>query len=270
MKEILICPVCKKCLYRDAHRFFCEKGHSFDVAKQGYVNLLRGKGKTHGDNAMMIAARHRFLEKGFYAPLADALESLLCRFLTKDATVLDIGCGEGYYTHRAMQAAEKASGTVYAFDVSKDALKVASRRHAAHCLFVGSAYDMPIADQSIDLSLLFFSPFCREEILRVLKKDGLFLMAYPGEKHLWGLKQALYETPYPNKPTAPEIEGFTVCEAREISGEILLSCQEDIAALFAMTPYYYKTSAQDKEKLYALSSLSTEISFHLVLYQKKL
>ena len=268
MNLILSCPICGKTLVREEKRYACAAGHSFDIARQGYVNLLVGKNaKTHGDNAQMIASRTRFLSAGYYAPLAEALYEAISRFALTGATLLDIGCGDGYYTEYAARALGACGGEVFAFDISKDALKAASHRHCA-TLFAASAYAMPVQNESVDAATLFFSPFCREEILRVLKTGGIFMMAYPGERHLWGLKEAIYDTPYLNHPENTEIDGFSLLEKKDISTKIVLPDNESICDLFAMTPYYYKTGEKDKAKLASLSTLRTEIEFHFCIYKK--
>lgn len=268
MKKILSCPVCARPLTREERKYACPEGHSFDVSRQGYVNLLLGKSAAvHGDNAMMIASRRRFLSLGYYAPLADALCEMLAAYAPCGATVLDIGCGEGYYTEHISRTVTPHGGAVYAFDISKDALKATAGRKCA-TLFVAGAYKMPVLDASVDVATLLFSPFCREELLRVLRKEGVFFVAYPGERHLFGLKQAVYDTPYLNRPEPTEIEGFALLEKRDVSFEITLSSPEAIEDLFKMTPYYYKTGERDQAKLASLSSLTTEIAFHLCAYKK--
>lgn len=269
MKQILSCPCCGSALLRNEKQYACENGHSFDIAKQNYVNLLLGRNAaTHGDNALMINARTRFLSAGYYAPLAEAIFDAVTRYAKEGCALLDVGCGEGYYTEWMAKALNEKNGEVYAFDISKDAVKSTARRHMTATLFAASAYELPVLEGSVDLATLFFSPFCREELLRVLKAGGFLLMAYPGEKHLWGLKRALYDTPYLNSPEDTKIEGFSLLEKIDISKEIFLPDQEAIADLFSMTPYYYKTGEKDKQKLASLSSLTTEIEFHLCVYRK--
>ena len=269
MKQILSCPVCGASLSVKEKSYACPAGHSFDIAKQGYVNLLIGQSAvTHGDNALMITSRNRFLSGGYYAPLAEALADAVAKYATERCILLDVGCGEGYYTAHAAKALEGKNGQIYAFDISKDAVKATSKRHVASHLFVASAYAVPVSGESVDIATLFFSPFCREELLRVLKQNGILMMAYPGKKHLWGLKRAIYDLPYENKPEDTAIEGFALLEGVHISKEILLPDNESIMDLFAMTPYYYKTSEKDKAKLTSLSSLTTEIEFHLCVYKK--
>ena len=263
----LRCPSCHATLTQMEKFFSCPNRHSFDIARQGYVNLLLGNGKQHGDNALMIGARSRFLAGGYYAPLSNALREAAALYLSKDATILDVGCGEGYYTAALREAIGK-DGRIYAFDISKDALKATAARRLGATLFVASAYDVPVEDESMDGVCLFFSPYAREEILRVLKKGGKLFMAIPDVRHLFGLKQALYDTPYLNRPESTEIEGLRLLSDVSIADEITLPDPQTILDLFSMTPYYYKTSPKDKEKLASLSSLKTEIGFRLLVYEK--
>ncbi|MBE6656764.1 MAG: methyltransferase domain-containing protein [Ruminococcaceae bacterium] len=269
MEQILSCPVCASPLSCEEKRYVCPHGHSFDVAKQGYVNLLLSRGTgVHGDNALMIESRKRFLSKGYYASLADALSAKIAKYANEDTTLLDVGCGEGYYTAHLREALKGKSNRIYAFDISKDAVRATAKRCLDTTLFVASAYEVPVLNGSVDIATLFFSPFCPDELLRVLAPNGILVMAYPGVEHLWGLKQAIYDAPYKNRPEDTRIEGFTLLEEEMISKEIFLPDTETVMELFAMTPYYYKTGEKDKAKLASLPSLTTEIQFHLCVYRK--
>ena len=266
--KILSCPICNTPLTDEGKTLSCPSGHRYDVSKEGYVNLLSHAYGQHGDNKLMLQARRRFLSGGYYDNLKDTVYDTVKKHLKERVCLLDAGCGEGYYTQKMAEAIKSVGGTLYGFDISRDAVKLAAKRKCGS-FFVGSAYKMPVIDASVDILTLLFSPFCREEILRVLKKDGLFLMAIPGKNHLFGLKQAIYDTPYLNQVADTEIDGFSLVSSQHIENEITLSSKEDIEALFAMTPYYYKTSPHDKEKLYGLSSLTTKTEFELLLYRKE-
>lgn len=263
----LVCPVCRSRLSTRERTLLCENRHSFDLARQGYVNLFLHGGKQHGDNALMIDARRRFLSDGYYAPLANALGDTVAKHLKGDACLLDVGCGEGYYT-AAIRASLGERAEIYAFDISKDALKAAAKRNLDATLFVASAYDVPVENESMDGVCLFFSPYARKEILRVLKPGGFFFMAIPAERHLFGLKRVLYDKPYLNSPESTEIEGFRLVSDTRLQNEITLTDKETVAALFAMTPYYYKTPAEGKARLASLETLTTETDFRLLVYQK--
>lgn len=266
--SILACPVCRRLLIKTEGRFFCENRHSFDSSRDGYVNLLQNAKGQHGDNRFMLDARRRFLEAGHYAALKDAVCAAVEANAKAKATLLDVGCGEGYYTEALARTASRLDGEVYAFDVSRDAVKYAAKRRCGAHLFVGSAYAMPILDESVDVLTLLFSPFCREEILRALKPGGVFLMAIPAARHLFELKAAIYDTPYENQVADTHIEGFSLISDRRISHRITLNSKEEIEALFSMTPYYYKTSPKDREKLSALEALETQSEFMLLVYRK--
>ena len=265
--SVLICPICGASLKEDGKSLLCPKNHRYDVSKEGYVNLLPPAHGQHGDNKLMINARRHFLEGGYYADLREAVSAKIRENAKADCTLLDVGCGEGYYTEKMASAVFAKGGALYGFDISRDAVRLAAKRGCG-CFFVGSAYKMPIESESVDLLTLLFSPFCREEILRVLKKDGIFLMVIPGAKHLYGLKSVLYDTPYLNQVQDTKIDGFALVEQVHIEKEITVLGKEDIEALFSMTPYYYKTSPRDKEKLSSLSALSTHTEFELLLYKK--
>ena len=261
----------------------CENGHSFDVAKQGYVNLLlpqkRGAALP-GDSAEMVRARTAFLDGGYYRAFSDGVNRLTADTvrqlqLTKPV-ILDAGCGEGYYTsrlHRALQD-EGIPSVCAGFDLSRDAAAHAAKRaKAADCaetlsFAVASLFEMPVADGAADGIINLFAPVSDEEFARVLKPVGFLLMAVPAEEHLWGMKQVLYDTPYKNEVRRDELKHFTLREIRRVTDTVTVSDPEHIRALFAMTPYYWKTSPSDRDRLYAQSELKTEIAFDLLLYQK--
>lgn len=263
--EALLCPVCKSELSVSGNTLRCVNSHSFDTAKEGYVNLLTGSksGSLIGDNREMARSRKSFLDKGYFEPAAKAV----CRELAalKPETVLDICCGEGYYTQMIK---ESCNCSVYGFDISKEMVRLAAKRKCEATFFVANMSDIPLADSSIDCAVHLFAPFCKKEFLRVIKPGGYLISVCPGADHLWDMKAALYDTPYKNEEACPELEGFTAVKAFNSVHTANLTCREDIDALFKMTPYYYHTSPQDKEKLLALDSLETKIDFYIRIYRK--
>ena len=268
------CPVCGRKLEESAGSLRCKKGHCFDRARSGYVNLLlanRMHAKLPGDNREMVAARSRFLEGGYYAPLQNALCEQVLAFLPQiqAPVLLDSGCGEGYYTaavgHAVHQAAPGASDQ--GADISKAALSAAAKRTKEAGFAVASAFALPVPDDSVDILTSVFSPFCQSEFRRVLKAGGVFLEVIPSARHLFGLKAVLYDRPYENKVKPYAIAGFAFLNKREVSGEITLTDPADIAALFQMTPYAYRTPAEAVKRLSALPSLRTEIAFEILAYR---
>ena len=265
------CPKCKSELALDGNTKKCKNNHCFDKAKAGYYNLLLGvSGGTHGDNAEMVEARRAFLSRGHYEPLANKLAALISELTPKNGCVLDAGCGEGYYTDKLERALfeRDATSNVLAFDISRDAVKYAVKRNRAISYAVATAYDMPLSDGSVDVVFNAFSPLAVDEVRRVLPAGGRFVMVYPGRDHLFGLKSVIYKTPYKNEPQSTELSGFRLVSHDTISYVLDLSTGEDIRSLFMMTPYAYRTPREDRERVLALSSVSTEVEFVIDVYEK--
>ncbi len=260
LKEwIFRCPICKKSLTGDKVAK-CPCGHCFDVAKQGHINLLmsNASGKRHGDDSAMVQARSAFLDKGYYAPLRDKIKEILGEGLT----LLDSGCGEGYYSS-ALAVGNRLCG----IDISKDAVKVAARRVSSGDFAVASVGDIPLADGSVDGVVCIFAPES-DEFARVLKPTGRLITVVPMEKHLIELKKAVYSKPYLNPPVCAEKEGYTLKSGHELKYTIEIDCNEDILALFKMTPYYYKTGKEDQQKLSGLDRLTVSVEFYIGEYEK--
>ncbi len=257
-----ICPVCKAKLFHLPSQLKCLKGHSFDLSKQGYVNLLldNSHNKRHGDDKLMVKSRTDFLEKGYYSPLRDAV----CEIVGDNQSVVDAGCGEGYYTEKI---AEK--NTVCGIDISKDALKSAAKRCPNVSFAVASVFCIPVQDCSQDVVLNIFAPDSNGEFFRILKQGGKLIMVQPMENHLFELKKVVYDVPYLNPGVEIEREGFDLVSKRELKYSITLDTTEDIISLFKMTPYYYKTGKKDQEKLSKLNSLTTSVEFCVLEYKKK-
>ena len=273
MESLFRCPICRAALDRQDNRYLCPAGHSFDRAAAGYVHLLPANkmhSKDPGDDKGMATARNRFLSGGYYKPLCDTLAQLALQYAPETVSVLDSGCGEGYYSAAIYQALVQAGRKVNlaGVDLSKHALRRAAKREKAAEFAVASVYDIPVADRSADLILNCFSPLALEEFLRILKPGGVYFYVVPGEKHLWELKEVLYENPYPNTEKLTPYEGFTYLEVRSVDGVIHLPDQQTISDLFQMTPYFWKTPKSGTEKLAALDSLDTTISFRIHVFRK--
>lgn len=267
----LLCPVCGGRLAREGSAWRCKNRHSFDIARSGYVNLLppAPSGKRRGDDKRMVAARTAFLSRGYYDHLIGAAAEACAQLAGPDACVLDAGCGEGTYT-RAIQDALAAKGgcpQLLGADISAEAVRHAARLVPEGIFFAASTAHLPLASASLDLIVNIFSPFMAEEFRRVLKPGGYLLRVVPMEKHLIELKAAVYDHPYENPPAALEAEGFRLLRTQALRKTVTLSSNEDVQALFLMTPYYYKTGAEDQKKLSAVRSLSVTTEFLLAVYQ---
>lgn len=264
-----LCPHCHTPLTRDGNSCFCVNRHCFDYAKQGYLNLLcSNSSSNHGDDKMMVEARSRFLDAGHYAPLRDALQEEILRVLPRNVSLLDAGCGEGYYTHTIYETTKENGVSVFGVDVSKQAILHCCRRTKDVSWSVASVYDLPFPDRFFGGIVSVFSPFAKEEFERVLTTGGFLFMVIPLEDHLWELKRAVYNTPYKNAPSKKELSGFLLKDEKKIRYTFTLHHNDEVKSLFSMTPYAHNTSPRDMERLNVLTSLSVTADFSLLIYQK--
>lgn len=271
MNSLFRCPLCSAPLERGERTYTCPNGHNYDRAAEGYTHLLpanQKNSKNPGDDKQMVAARCAFLDQGYYAPLRSALAELAVR-LTKDIPspiLFDSGCGEGWYTAGLASALPNAK--IAGIDISKFAVRRAAKRVKTGEFAVASAYHLPMEDSCVQLLTNIFSPLCAQEFARVLIPGGHFLYVVPSERHLWQMKQVLYDVPYENPVKQECYTDFIWQEVIPIRYSITLSRSEDIQALFSMTPYAWKTPKAGIERLRQLSNLETEIGFDIHVYQR--
>ena len=173
---------------------------------------------------------------------------------------------DSYYTQGLHQALPQAA--LCGFDISKLAVKAAAGKYKAIQFGVASSFAIPLPGESVQLLTDVFSPLAVEEFARVLAPGGYFLYAVPGERHLYGLKEILYEQPYENPHRETEYPGFRFVERTTVRGEIRLSGGEAAKDLFAMTPYYWKTGVEGARRLEESPGFSTEIAFDFLVYQR--
>ena len=267
------CPVCGAPLTREERAYRCGAGHSYDIAREGYTYLLPPNQKhsaAPGDDKGMAAARREFLSKGYYAPLLNTLCNEISARSGPADTILDAGCGEGYYTggiYRCLLAAGKQP-QMAGIDISKFILRTAARREKDIEFAVASSYHLPLADGCADVLLDCFSPLALEEFRRVLKPGGFFFYVVPAADHLWELKRVLYDKPYPNEEKETPYESFSYETIVPVEDTVTLESQGDIHNLFQMTPYYWKTPKAGAERLAALDTLTTRISFRIHIFRK--
>lgn len=272
--SVFCCPVCGEELKTEGRVYRCSNSHSFDCAKSGYVNLLtsdRMNTKNPGDNKLMVRARSLFLDKGYYSDLRKAICETVGSLGADEGVFLDAGCGEGYYT-RGISEYLSAAGSklkIAGIDISKFAADKAAKRNKDAEIAVASVFHIPMKDSSCDVLLNVFAPFCHEECLRVVKKGGYMILVIPDRLHLWELKAAVYETPYENVPKKEDIQDFQFEGKVSVKNRIFLDNSEDIRSLFAMTPYFYNTGAEDREKLSHIDSLETKTEFEILIYRRK-
>ena len=255
----LICPVCRAAMRRENKEAVCENGHRFDYAKSGYLNLLLKQSRTHGDDAAMVRARTGFLESGAYEFLRDELRAISRE--KQPQVIADLGCGEGYYT-KALEAQEK-----YGFDMSKEALKHAAKNDRSTMYAVASIFHLPLPSDSCDMVLTCFAPAACAEISRIIRRDGIFVFVSPGKRHLFELKEVLYDSPYENRPPKPLDTDLVPLSQKEIR-EAFTCTGDALMDLFQMTPYAWRTAEEGIRKLRSVPSLDITAEFIIRIYRK--
>ena len=281
MKNILYkCPICDERLQIEGKSYVCDKRHTFDIAKEGYVNLLLHKSsKEPGDNKLSVLSRKEFLDSGYYDELSNQINTLISEFINikinPKADILDIGCGEGFYLSRLKNLLNKNKNgseiNFWGVDISKPAIRYASRRSTDINFCVGNALLLPFQDNSIDIALSVFAPLDSEEVNRVLKSDGQLIVVIPGKNHLSGLGKLIYDNFEPHREDKDPIKGSTklkLVDTKEVKNTIRIIGKNKIMALLSMTPYYWSINLEKKRELENLDKLETEIDFRVLVYIK--
>lgn len=265
----LICPVCQERLSLNEQQktLRCDNNHSFDRAKQGYWNLLlvqNKRSKDPGDNPEMIAARSDFLNAGYYAPVSDTLNELARQYTDTNPSIIDLGCGEGYYTLALQNTLDQAE--ILGLDISKHAIKAACKRSKSITWVVGSSANIPTENQSLDLAVIVFSRILGEPIANALKEDGHLIIAYPGERHLYSLREAIYDEVRETDSSPESALGsqFERIDERRVHFEIELTSREALHNLFMMTPHGQRAAKQ----LADYQQFTTEVDIHLAVFKK--
>lgn len=262
------CPLCQKALQLTDKSYRCENNHSFDKAKQGYVNLLPVQfkhSKEPGDNKAMVQARRAFLDQGFYQPLVDNMLGLYQKYADKNAVVFDAGCGEGFYTHQH----KTEDNSVYGVDIAKETIKIAAKRYQDCFFSVATLSDLPFDDGNFDWLYSVYAPILETEFTRILKDNGYLLTVTPAENHLFELKSLIYRQANKHDVSKLPIEDLTLVEEQRLNYAMNFSNSEDVLNLLAMTPFAFKASAEIIEQLSTLTQFTCQADFVLRLYQKK-
>jgi 23S rRNA (guanine745-N1)-methyltransferase len=266
MKD-LRCPLCHHLLLQNTQGLACDNRHQFDRAKEGYFNLLPVQHKHSrepGDAKEQLQARREFLQAGFFEPLREHLQKLLP---STAETVLDIGCGEGYFTSGFSEVVPNA--TVYGIDIAKAGVRLASKAAKGsdkliYC--VASSAELPVADESIDLVTRIYAPSKDGELWRVIKPAGKLVIVAPGENHLFGLRSRIYKEVRPHPLPAIPV-GFGVVSQQRLTTELTVTEPALRSALLGMTPFAWRMTSESRESILA-TELNDNLDFVISVYSK--
>ena len=262
-----ICPVCGQPLEKQEKRYVCPAGHSFDIARQGYVNLLPVQQKHSldpGDTREQVLSRRAFLDTGLYAPIAEALIEA-ARTYGATGPLLDVGCGEGYYCARLSQA---LGLPLTGLDISKEAVRCAAARYKGADWLCATAAHIPVRDGSVGALTSLFAVTLPEEFRRVLQEDGLFFQVVAAEDHLLGLKSIIYdELTHKEKHPVQALPGFRLLASEGVSFSFTVE-GEQIRQLFSMTPHVFRIGKAGAARLAETRHLEDRASCVLNVYQR--
>ena len=273
----LACPLDGLPLADHGNHWRCPSGHTFDVAREGYLHLLpvqHKRSRDPGDSKEMVAARRRFLATGAYQPIAAAIaEAVLGNATDAAATLhcLDAGCGEGHYLRELIAAAEgRQALSIVGLDISKWAVQAAAKRDRQSTWIVGSNARLPLLTGTLDRVLCLFGFPVYPEFARVLRAGGLLVQADAGADHLSELRQIIYPTPKPvPSATFQAPPGFSLIDERDVRYGTEIVGAANIADLLAMTPHLFRASHEGKQRLAALDTLPIHVDVRLRLLRRQ-
>ena len=263
----LICPICGLQLNLEGKRYVCAQNHSFDIARQGHVNLLTVQQKhsrNPGDTREQVLSRREFLEAGYYRPICQTLIDT-AKELGITGQILDVGCGEGYYSARL---ADALGAELTGLDISKEAVRCAAAKYKGKQWLCATAAHIPVEAESVDLLTSLFAITLPEEFCRVLKPGGYYFQVLAAQDHLLGLKGIIYDRlNLKEKDTVPQLPGLELVRSVPIRFSFTVEGQQ-VQNLFSMTPHVFRIGKDGAERLRKTERLTDTASCVLNVYRR--
>ncbi len=278
--NLLACPIDGESLTLQSKQLKCSNGHAFDIARQGYVNLLPVQHKRSmqpGDSKEMVAARTNFLNTGIYAPVASKLvETILAEIgQSNPANIIDAGCGEGYYldfVYKYFEEHDRANiPRCRGLDISKHAILQAAKRNKNIAWVVGTNREPPFLTSSIDLIFCVFGFHSFEGFNKILKPNGKVIIIEPGAGHLLELRKIIYSDV--KKPSSsadnPTKNGFSMLSETKLRFNTGNINNEQFNQLLLMTPHFFRAAKQAREKAMQLDEIDLTVDIVFKVFEKK-
>lgn len=277
----LSCPVDGARFEYHEKQLVCSNGHVFDVARQGYVNLLPAqhkRSKQPGDSKAMVSARGRFLNSGPYEPVARQLADIAFAQIThaKQTCFMDAGCGEGYYLDYVLHELKDKKGhnelSFIGLDISRPAIAAAAKRSRQIRWIVGTNRQPPVEPASVDVVLCIFGFRSLEGFHKLLKSGGKVILVEPGPEHLQELREIIYSEVRKTDPpglSALEETGFSIVDRQRLQFQTGALNNEQINDLLVMTPHFYRANKQGRETATKLQILDVCVDAVFTTLEKK-
>jgi len=276
----LACPLDGLPLNVNDKQLACPSGHSFDVARQGYINLLpvqQKRSKNPGDSKEMIVARTAFLNTGVYTPIADKFDEISYELITgcksEDICLLDAGCGEGYYLEHLLHYLDhkriKQGVSFIGLDISKPAILAAAKRSKHITWLVASNKQPPVLPDTVDVIFCLFGFPVYDSFRKLLKPDGKIILVEAGPEHLIELRNIIYPTVNKSDPpdmSSAEQSGFGLIDESSLTYQTGSIPNSEIMNLLCMTPHLYRASKEGKQAVSQLDriDLTVDVVFRVM------
>ncbi len=275
----LACPIDGAPLEKKQKEYSCINGHTFDIAKQGYINLLpvqHKRSKQPGDSKEMVLARKSFLNSSVYQNVADTITEIISSFESSEYTsLLDAGCGEGYYLNYLYNAFNKNTGkySYIGLDISKLAIAEAAKRNSQITWVVGTNRAPPLYANSIDIILCVFGFYSFEGFNKVLKPGGKIILVEPEAEHLKELREIIYTEVKKSNPMAlsdATKQDFTLSDTQYINYNTGNLNKEQINQLLLMTPHFFRANKAGRDRASKIESLDLTVDMVVRILEKNL
>lgn len=267
MKE-LACPKCHFALHLDNRTLKCQQNHCYDISKRGYINLLLNPDKATnnpGDSKESLIARKAYLNKGYYDVILNEVIKMIEKYKnTHVLNILDLGCGEGYYTKGIKE--HFLDSDIYGLDISKVAIDMATRYRKDITWIVGNSKNIPILDHRLDFVCALFTVVNKDELKRILKEHGYIIHVTANPHHLIEIKELIYDEIRIKSDKYLRL-GFQEVESYDFIRKVSISSREDALNLLKMTPHYYHIKKEKRGVLDTIQGLDITIDIKITVYE---
>ncbi len=264
----LACPKCHLPLHLEGNSYKCDNRHTYDLAKSKYINLLLNPDKATnnpGDSKESLIARKAYLNQGYYNVISDTLIDCVKKYTNDLSHILDLGCGEGYYTKRMREFL--GEHTYYGLDISKEAINMATKYTKDIYWIVGNSKNIPICDHSLDIIAALFTVVNKDELARCLKPGGKIIhVTANNPNHLIEIKHLIYEEVHTKADTFIRLP-FKTVENFDLKKTIHIDNHDDCVNLLKMTPHYYHIKKERRHVIEEMQEMDITIDVKFTVYE---